>query len=56
MFGAEGFLMDRCIDSDVFVKAEQMINGFKEYFIRHNEVVYDSPSPGSKQYVTSGGT
>ena len=49
MFGAEGFLMDRCINHDVFVKAEQMINGFKEYFISHNEVVYDNPSPGNKQ-------
>ena len=49
MFGAEGFLMDRCIDRDVFVKAEQMINGFKEYFISHNEVVYDNPSPGNKR-------
>ena len=49
MVGAEGFLMDRCINHDVFVKAEQMINGFKEYFISHNEVVYDNPSPGNKQ-------
>ena len=49
MFGAEGFLMDRCINHDVFVKAENMINGFKEYFISHNEVVYDNPSPGNKQ-------
>ena len=49
MFGAEGFLMDRCINKEVFVKAEHMINGFKEYFISHNEVVYDNPSPGNKQ-------
>ena len=48
MFGAEGFLMDRCINREVFVKAEHMINGFKEYFISHNEVVYDNPSPGNK--------
>ena len=48
MFGAEGFLMDRCINKEVFVKAEHMINGFKEYFISHNEVVYDNPSPGNK--------
>ena len=48
MFGAEGFLMDRCINHDVFVKAEHMINGFKDYFISHNEVVYDNPSPGNK--------
>ena len=26
-----------------------MINGFKEYFISHNEVVYDNHSPGNKQ-------
>jgi len=48
MFGAEGFLMDRCINREVFEKAERMINGFKEYFISHNEVVYDNPSPGNK--------
>ena len=34
MFGAEGFLMDRCINKEVFVKAEHMINGFKEMCIR----------------------
>ena len=49
MFGAEGFLMDRCVNQQVFEKAVNMINGFKSYFIRHNEVVYDNPSPGNKQ-------
>ncbi len=49
MFGAEGFLMNRCINEEVFNKAVDMINGFKAYFIRHNEVVYDNPSPGNKQ-------
>ena len=49
MFGAEGFLMNRCIDETVFNTAVDMINGFKAYFIRHNEVVYDNPSPGNKQ-------
>ena len=48
MFGAEGFLMDRCINEEVFQKAVNMINGFKNYFIRHNEVVYENPSPGNK--------
>ena len=48
MFGAEGFLMDRCINEEVFHKAVNMINGFKDYFIRHNEVVYENPSPGNK--------
>lgn len=49
MFGAEGFLMDRCINEEVFHKAVDMVNGFKAYFIRHNEVVYDNPSPGNKE-------
>ena len=48
MFGAEGFLMDRCINETVFQKAVDMINGFKNYFLRHNEVVYENPSPGNK--------
>lgn len=49
MFGAEGFLMNRCVNEAVFEKAVDMINGFKNYFISHNEVVYDNPSPGNKQ-------
>ena len=48
MFGAEGFLMNRCVNEEVFHKAVDMINGFKNYFIRHNEVVYENPSPGNK--------
>lgn len=49
MFGAEGFLMNRCASRDVFDKAVAMINGFKEYFLSHHEVVYENPSPGNKQ-------
>ena len=48
MFGAEGFLMNRCVDETVFAKAVDMINGFKDYFLRHGEVVYENPSPGNK--------
>ena len=48
MFGAEGFLMDRCISQKVFQKAADMLNGFKDYFLRHGEVVYENPSPGNK--------
>ena len=48
MFGAEGFLMDRCINEAVFQKAADMLNGFKNYFLRHGEVVYENPSPGNK--------
>lgn len=49
MFGAEGFLMNRCVDEEIFKKAVNMVNGFKNYFISHNEVVYDNPSPGNRQ-------
>ena len=49
MFGAEGFLMNRCVNERVFEKAVQMINGFKAYFTKHGEVVYENPSPGNKQ-------
>ncbi|MBQ1914346.1 MAG: altronate dehydratase [Selenomonadaceae bacterium] len=49
MFGAEGMLMGRCRTPEVFSKAEKMLNGFKDYFISHHEVVYDNPSPGNKQ-------
>ena len=48
MFGAEGFLMNRCVDEAVFAKATHMINGFKDYFLRHGEAVYENPSPGNK--------
>ena len=48
MFGAEGLLMNRCISREIFEKAVAMINGFKQYFLRHNEVVYENPSPGNK--------
>ena len=33
MFGAEGFLMNRCVNKEVFDKAVNMINGFKNYFL-----------------------
>ena len=49
MFGAESFLLNRCVSQEVFEKASNMLNGFKNYFISHNEVVYDNPSPGNKQ-------
>lgn len=49
MFGAEGFLVNRCVDEEVFRKAVRMINGFKNYFLSHGEVVYDNPSPGNRK-------
>ncbi len=49
MFGAENLLMNRCVTEEVFHKAVAMVNGFKQYFLRHNEVVYENPSPGNKE-------
>lgn len=48
MFGAETLLMKRCVSRDVFDECVDMVNGFKEYFLRHNQVVYENPSPGNK--------
>lgn len=49
MFGAESMLLGRCRDRGIFDKACAMLNGFKDYFLSHHEVVYDNPSPGNKQ-------
>jgi altronate hydrolase len=48
MFGAESFMLNRCCDRQTFDAACAMINGFKDYFISHGEVVYENPSPGNK--------
>ena len=48
MFGAETLLMNRCESKEVFDKTVGLINNFKDYFIRHNQVIYENPSPGNK--------
>ena len=48
MFGAETILMNRCADRTVFEKTVKLINEFKDYFIRHNQEIYENPSPGNK--------
>ncbi|MGN1116099.1 MAG: UxaA family hydrolase [Candidatus Ornithomonoglobus sp.] len=48
MFGAETILMNRAKDEETFDKVVDLINNFKEYFMRHNQVVYENPSPGNK--------
>jgi altronate hydrolase len=48
MFGAETLLMKRCINADVFQKCVRMIDDFKSYYERHNQVIYENPSPGNK--------
>lgn len=49
MFGAETILMQRCVSREVFDKTVLLINSFKDYFTRHNQAVYENPSPGNKE-------
>ena len=48
MFGAEHLLMQRCENREVFEKTVSLINDFKDYYKRHDQVVYENPSPGNK--------
>ena len=48
MFGAERILMSRCRDRETFEKTVSMVNDFKQYFIAHNQPIYENPSPGNK--------
>lgn len=48
MFGAEHLLMQRAESREVFEKTVSLINDFKDYYKRHDQVVYENPSPGNK--------
>ena len=48
MFGAETLLMNRAVSREVFDKTVELINGFKKYFLRYGQEVYENPSPGNK--------
>ena len=48
MFGAEHLLMERCETKEIFDKTVALINDFKDYYTRHNQVIYENPSPGNK--------
>ena len=49
MFGAEHLMMQRCESREVFEKTVALINNFKDYYTRHNQVIYENPSPGNKK-------
>lgn len=48
MFGAEPLLLNRCVTHTVFDACVSMLNGFKEYYLRHDQPIYENPSPGNK--------
>lgn len=49
MFGAETLLMNRADSLATFEKVVNMINSFKQYYIRYNQPIYENPSPGNKR-------
>jgi altronate hydrolase len=49
MFGAEQLLMNRANDEAVYEKIAALIDDFKRYFVKHDQVVYENPSPGNKE-------
>ncbi len=49
MFGAEHLLMKRAENKEIFEKTVSLINNFKDYYSRHNQVIYENPSPGNKK-------
>lgn len=49
MFGAEQQLMNRAKSNNIFKQIVNLINNFKEYFIFHNQPIYENPSPGNKE-------
>ena len=49
MFGAETLLMNRCETPELFDQTVELINDFKNYFKRHDQTIYENPSPGNKK-------
>lgn len=49
MFGAETILMNRCETEELFDQTVSLINDFKHYFMRHDQTIYENPSPGNKK-------
>ncbi|WP_416151170.1 UxaA family hydrolase [Salipaludibacillus sp. HK11] len=49
LFGAEQILMERAKNKEVFGKVVDLVNDFKQYFIKHEQNVYENPSPGNKK-------
>jgi len=48
MFGAERPLMARAKNEQIFDGMVSVVNDFKQYFIDHNQPVFENPSPGNK--------
>ena len=49
MFGAEHVLMKRARDEQTFRRIIELVEGFKEYYRRHGQPIYENPSPGNRE-------
>lgn len=49
MFGAEQILMNRAKNKIIFNKIVKLINNFKDYYLDHDQNIYENPSPGNKE-------
>jgi altronate hydrolase len=47
IFGAERLLMERATDATVFDAMVQVVNDFKNYYLRSGQPVHENPSPGN---------
>lgn len=41
--------MNRCENEQLFEKTVDLINDFKNYFKKHDQTIYENPSPGNKK-------
>jgi altronate hydrolase len=48
MFGAEDVITGRIADKTTFDDFAALIQRFREYFVRHGQVIYENPSPGNR--------
>ncbi|MEM1115231.1 MAG: altronate dehydratase family protein, partial [Bacteroidota bacterium] len=48
MFGAEAVLLRRAASGAVFDDTIALVQRFRDYFVAHNQPVYENPSPGNK--------
>ena len=48
MFGAEQVLLERADSQPTFDELVGMVNRFKDYFRKHDQPVFENPSPGNK--------
>ena len=47
MFGAEHILMNRAANKEVFNKIVEIINDYKRYYKKYDEVIYSNPTQGN---------